>query len=436
MNKVFRKLFTVLAIGSATTFMVGCDDDEGIDVAAESAKNLAISQTTVEAKVTSDNGATGTTDADAWKGWTAAANLGYFGSTLGVIITKPLKVPTKDISTNISVNTTWKKDTVYILRERVSVLNGVTLTIEAGTVIKGDETKKNEKAATLMVAQGGKLNAIGTAEEPIVFTSTADTIEPYQVRFASPNLKVTDQGKWGGLVILGKAPISVSSANGTERIEGVGDDEDNGIYGGTDAADNSGTIQYVSIRHGGAEIAAGKEINGLTLGGVGSGTTIDHIEVLATSDDGVEFFGGTVNVTNILVVNQGDDGIDIDQSYSGTVDNFMVIMGIATSDEGLEIDGREGDLEGKFTLKNGMIKIDGSASAHSADFKSKATGTVQNVIFQGFATTSNQNKLKFRFDSESQTGAEKEDAAKNVANGDLVITETKFEGGVLVYSND
>ena len=131
-------------------------------------------------------------------------------------------------------------------------------------------------------------------------------------------------------------------------------EETNGLYGGSDPADNSGTINYVSIRHGGTSIGEDNEINGLTLGGVGTGTTITNVEVIGNQDDGIEFFGGTVNAYNLLVWGQGDDGLDIDQSYSGTISNAIVIAN-STSDHGLEIDGPEGSMEGSFKMENIIV---------------------------------------------------------------------------------
>ena len=158
------------------------------------------------------------------------------------------------------------------------------------------------------------------------------------------------QGLWGGLIVLGNAPISVSGG-ATAQIEGIPASDTNGLYGGSDASDNSGTYNYISVRHGGTSIGEGNEINGVTFGGVGTGTTVSNIEVVANVDDGIEFFGGTVNASNLLVWAQGDDGLDIDQSYSGTVSNSMVILG-ANSDHALEIDGPEGTMEDTYTLNN------------------------------------------------------------------------------------
>ena len=174
-------------------------------------------------------------------------------------------------------------------------------------------------------------------------TSIADNIELGQ--HSGSNLDETDAGLWGGLIILGKAPISADAA--TALIEGLPANEPYAVYGGSDPLDNSGIIEYVSVRHGGTLIGDGNEINGITFGGVGSSTTVNHIEVVANVDDGVEFFGGTVDASNIVVWAQGDDAYDIDQAYSGTIDNFVYIAG-ADSDHGLEVDGPEGSMGGRF----------------------------------------------------------------------------------------
>lgn len=285
------------------------------------------------------------------------------------------------VSSNISANTTWTADNIYELAGRITVLSGITLTIEPGTIIKG-QAGTGANATALLIARGATLNANGTAAKPIIFTSVADEISIANVNagnFASPNLDATTSGLWGGLIILGNAPISASSAS--VQIEGIPTTDQNGLYGGTNAADNSGTITYVSIRHGGANIGDGNEINALTLGGVGSGTTIHHIEVVGNQDDGVEFFGGSVNVSDIIVLNVGDDAIDTDQAWSGTLDNFIVICGGAT-DHALEIDGPEGTTLAGHTVRNGSIK--GASTSELGDFRSSARGAFSNLFFFGF----------------------------------------------------
>jgi hypothetical protein len=279
------------------------------------------------------------------------------------------------VSSNITTSTTWETGKVYILAGRIAVTSGATLTIQPGVIVKG-QAGTGANATALLIARGAKLNAIGTATQPIIFTSVADEIMPGQI--ASPNMPTTLNGLWGGLLILGNAPISAAATS--VQIEGIPASDANGLYGGTDAADNSGTIRYVSIRHGGANIGDGNEINGLTLGGVGSGTTIDHIEVISNQDDGVEFFGGTVNVTDVLVWNAGDDAIDTDQAWAGSLSNFIVISGDAT-DHSLEIDGPEGALLAGHTVSNGSIK--GNDATELGDFRSSARGAFSNLWFFG-----------------------------------------------------
>jgi len=231
-------------------------------------------------------GAFGTTD------WTAGWS--NFDPQNKVYAATDVTIPAGSITTN----TTWTKNHIYLLTGYVFVNDGVTLTIEPGTVIRGDKTSK----ATLIVSQGGKLVANGTVAEPIVFTSN----QPVGSRAA---------GDWGGVILLGKAPIN--PIGGTATIEGgVGL---SAVYGGTDANDNSGSLQYVRIEFPGVAYATDNEINGLTLGGVGSGTTIDNIEVIYSGDDSYEWFGGTVNCKHLIAIAGVDDDFDTDFGYSGMV---------------------------------------------------------------------------------------------------------------------
>ncbi len=258
---------------------------------------------------------------------------------------------------NISANTTWTKDNVYQLGGRIVVLDGAELTIEAGTIIKG-EAGTGANATALIIARGGKLKAEGTASAPIIFTSVADELTPDDIasgNFASPNLDPDINGLWGGLIVLGNARISASNDAGDVsqvQIEGIPTSDPNGLYGGDNDQDNSGVLKYISIRHGGTNIGSGNEINGLTLGGVGSGTIIENIEIVANQDDGIEWFGGAVSLKNAVVWNVGDDAIDTDQSWSGTLDNFVII---APSDHCFELDGPEGTHAAGHTIKNGYV---------------------------------------------------------------------------------
>lgn len=314
--------------------------------------------------------------------------------------------PTISVVNNITANTTWETGKIYILEGRIAVTDGVTLTIQPGVIVKGREGS-GSNATALLIARGGKIMAEGTAASPIIFTSVADQILPGEL--ASPNLDPTLNGLWGGLLILGKAPISAASE--AVQIEGIPASDLNGLYGGTNPADNSGSVKYISIRHGGANIGEGNEINGLTLGGVGTGTVIENIEVVANQDDGIEFFGGSVNVKNLLIWNAGDDGVDTDQSWGGTLDNFIVIAGTDT-DHNMEIDGPEGTYLAGHTVKNGSLKGNNN---ELSDFRAAARGAFENLYF-------------FNFPDPAVAG-----------EGDLSLadagSQANFAGGILTFSN-
>ena len=316
---------------------------------------------------------------------------------------------------NITSNTTWTSDRVWVLPTRIAVESGATLTIEAGTVIKGiPGTGAN--ASSLLIAQGAKIMANGTSSAPIIFTSTDDEIVSGEI--ASPNLNENLNAKWGGLIILGKAPISADAS--TAQIEGIPASDINGLYGGSDPADNSGKLEYVSVRHGGANIGEGNEINGITFGGVGTGTVVNYIEVVGNQDDGVEFFGGSVNASNVIVMNVGDDAIDGDQAYSGTITNFAILCGDET-DHAFEIDGAEGADVAEMTIKNGIVV--GSANAELGQLRDSAMIHMENIFFLNFNdTTGGRGDFGFK-DSGSET---------NFADGRTTFTNIEVAENSLI----
>lgn len=313
--------------------------------------------------------------------------------------------PIVPVTGAIIENTTWTSDNIYQLNQKVVVSAGVTLTINPGTIVKGSPGT-GSLASALIVARDGTINAQGTADQPIIFTSTSDNITCGQT--AGTNLDQDDRGLWGGLIVLGNAPCSFSGDILEAQIEGIPADDTFGLYGGSDPNDSSGSLRYISIRHGGALIGEGNEINGLTLGGVGAGTTIDNIEVVANVDDGIEFFGGTVDASNLLVWAQGDDALDIDQAYSGTIDNAVVVLG-DISDHALEIDGPEGTASGSFTLTNATI-IGNSVTSNGeyADYRSNAQGHTENIYAFGFKDS-------------SDVELDNDGVATNYNNGDLTF---------------
>ncbi|MDX2020765.1 MAG: hypothetical protein SF187_11030 [Deltaproteobacteria bacterium] len=229
--------------------------------------------------------------------------------------TRPNK-PTVTLQGDIATSDMLSCDKDYRLVGNVFVKAGATLTIEAGTTIRGDKETKG----TLIVQPGARLMAEGTRDLPIVFTSGVDVAN-------------RQAGDWGGVILLGKAPVNEAKASIEGLLEG-------GEYGGTDPADSSGTLKYVRIEYSGTKIGPNNEINGLTLGGVGAGTLLDYIQVRITTDDCFEFFGGTVNAKHLLCQGNGDDGFDWDLGYRGKL-QFLALQ--QDPDVVDETNGFEGD---------------------------------------------------------------------------------------------
>jgi hypothetical protein len=212
--------------------------------------------------------------------------------------------------TEVAKDLTLECKNDYVLRNQVFVRNGATLTIQPGTTIlgtRGDISEFN-KVSVLVVQPGGRINAVGTVDKPIVFTS----MKPVGQKKA---------GDWGGVVLLGNAVIN----QGARTIEGVGGVGTEITYGGNNDDDNSGTMKYVRIEYGGFKLGPNNEINGLTFGGVGRATTIDFVQVRMVLDDCFEFFGGTVNAMHLACQYGQDDGIDWDFGYRGKI-QFAVIQ--------------------------------------------------------------------------------------------------------------
>ena len=207
---------------------------------------------------------------------------------------------------------------IYKLTGKLQVNTGATLTIPAGTVIEG----VGGTSSYIAIAQGGKLNVNGTAAKPVVLTS---------------GLPTKTAGDWGGLVICGKAPINRVTGGASTAQSEVADLS----YGGTISNDNSGSIQYLRIEYAGAAFNAEKEFNGLSLFGVGSGTTISYVELYHGADDGVEFFGGTVNTSNLISIGNEDDQFDWTEGWSGTNTNWYGKLDFGKGNRGIEADNYE-----------------------------------------------------------------------------------------------
>jgi hypothetical protein len=206
-------------------------------------------------------------------------------------------------------------DKTYILAGKMWINNGGKIVIPAGTVIKGRKNATPATASALVVTKGGKIEANGSPTCPVIFTSESDSTG------GTPK-----PGDWGGVVVLGRSKINVPG--GSAQIEGI-TSAPAGVsftYGGTDTCDNSGFIRYTRIQYAGAVVATDNELNGLTLGGVGNLTELNHIEVYRGADDGFEFFGGTVGGKYLLSVSNNDDQFDFDLGYRGTLQYLVAIL--------------------------------------------------------------------------------------------------------------
>lgn len=241
----------------------------------------------------------------------------------------------------INGDRTLVADSVYYLDGYVFVESG-TLTIEPGTVIMGFETPSEVSEGnetSLIITRNARIEAEGTPDNPIIFTSELDE-EPLG---GSIILNQTNSKLWAGLIILGNAPAYAGGNTDAIQIEGIPDGEERAQYGGDVEDDDSGTLRYVSIRFSGAEIGPGDEIQGLTLGGVGSGTTLEYIDIFVSADDGIEIFGGTVNIRNISVAFSEDDSFDFDLGWAGNGQYLFALQGGNGADHGGEWDGASPD---------------------------------------------------------------------------------------------
>ena len=315
----------------------------------------------------------------------------FFGSCKKKSSSTP--TPTTDtvvvLSGDISANKTLTADKKYLLKGFVYVTEGATLTIEPGTIVKGDKATKG----TLIVTRGSKISAVGTASKPIVFTS-------------SLTAGARNQGDWGGVILLGKA--HVNPAGGEAKIEGGltatggGDEKKYIYYGGDNDADNSGSLKYVRIEFAGIAFSPDNEINGLTMGGVGSGTTISYVQVYRSGDDSYEWFGGTVNCDHLVATYGWDDDFDTDFGYSGRVQFGVSQRAKAVADvsgsNGFESDndgnGSTATPQTKAIFSNmtivGPILTGSSTSGINANFQNGAqirrnsSESIINSVFLGF----------------------------------------------------
>ncbi len=297
------------------------------------------------------------------------------------------------VSGDITSDRTLSWDTAWVLQGAVFVRNGATLTIDPGTVIYGEGVS----LGTLVVARGGKIHADGTNMNPIVMTS---------------ELPLGERGRanWGGLIINGRAPVNIGT--------GIGEG-DTGEYGGNDPNDNSGVLRYIRVEYAGIEFSPDNELNGIAFQGVGRGTIVDHVQVHFNKDDGVEFFGGTVNARYLLLTSNGDDNIDWVEGWTGNLQFAAVVQSGDDADQGIEADNKDADnslLPRSNPSVYNVTLVGGDASGNESDdgilLREGTAGKIYNSIVTGFGET----HVAIR---NSSTFAQ-------AASGDLVVNNNIF----------
>jgi hypothetical protein len=275
---------------------------------------MASAQSTFKMTETGYVGALGTTVANDWTtGWTnfdpknAVYGAPTDTTTLNGMLTAGAKAGVKDVTANLTLDDTK----VYLLKGVISVKSGATLTIPAGTVIRGlaDVNATPRNYATIIIERGAKIQVNGTLAKPVVFTS-------------AKAVGTRDRGDWGGIVVCGNAKNNqlVGTSSTGVQVEGflnVTADPTLAFYGGTNDDDNSGSITYTRIEFPGLAFEANREINGLTLGSVGRATVLNNIQISFSNDDSFEWFGGTVNSSKLIAWKGTDDDFDTDFGYSG-----------------------------------------------------------------------------------------------------------------------
>lgn len=291
-----------------------------------------------------------------------------------------------DVNTDITTSTTWTKDNVYNLTKQIYVRPGATLTIEAGTKVMSTPTV--DGSGSLAVTRGAKIYVRGTKDEPVIMTSTNDDLVTWREA----------ANEWGNLTIMGKALIAASHkgkdasrvvvtypdglggqiANtktptglNLRQMEGLNPIDSNDtstLYGGADDNDDSGSISYLSIRYGGRVVGLANELNGLSMGGIGRATDVDHVEIMNNVDDGIEVWGGTVNFKYISIWNIGDDSFDIDQGWRGKAQFGLIVQGYS-------LDASQGSGVG-----DNLFEHDG---AEASDAQPVTTGVIYNFTAIG-----------------------------------------------------
>lgn len=351
MSKVHGLVLLTSLLGAASLGVVACSDDGNL------------------------GGTSGQSSGNTTSGGTSGTSGGTSGTSGGTSGTSGGPVTVEEIQGAVAASRTLTADKKYLLKGLVQVKAGATLTIAKGTTIMGDNATK----AILMIEPGAKIMAEGTADEPIVFTSQA-------------NEGSRKPGDWGGLVILGNAPVNQPGGKGS--VEGILKTVGTGTeYGGSNPDDNSGVLKYVRIEYAGVILSPDNEVNGITFAGVGRGTTVDFVQVRQALDDCFEWFGGTVNAKHLVCQGNQDDGFDMDNGFQGKL-QFLVLQQDPVhvgEDNGFEVDN---DATGSAnqpltapTVYNASLfgkNADVDNMQYGMLIRKNARGSYNNILVSGF----------------------------------------------------
>jgi hypothetical protein len=335
-------------------------------------------------------------------GWTALYQNGHL---------KPKGASTVTVSGILRGEHHWSATNEYLLNGWVYVVDGAVLNIEAGTVIRGKEAATQPAYGALFICRGGKINALGSPANPIIFTTESDDIsDPFDIPLADEG--GGGRGLWGGVVLLGRGRINRPDAEASgsgqnpdgsfyQLYEGLGDASDpetgQGLhrFGGADNGDSSGALRFVSIRYSGKVMESNKELNGLSMAGVGRGTTLEFVEVYAGADDGFEWWGGAVDSRYLVSAFNSDECFDMDQGHEGRHQFWFGLQGI-TGDEGMELNGQPSggpnsnvpgaEPLGRHQIYNVTLVGEGGAGSGSDAMNTRSDyyGSIHNSIFTQF----------------------------------------------------
>ncbi len=332
----------------------------------------------------------------------------------------PVNVPGIDkpvvvVSGEVTGTETWVNTNYYVLRGAVFVRQAATLNIQAGTRIIGE----SGSVGTLIVLRGGRLNAIGTAAQPIVFTSD----QPIGRR---------NRGDWGGLILNGRAPVNL------EGGEGAGEG-DTGVYGGTDENDNSGTLRYVRVEFSGVEFSPDNELNGIAFQGIGRGTQVEYVQAHMSRDDAMEWFGGTVDVKHAVMSNAADDAFDWTFGWRGRAQFIAITQRGDDADNGIEADDNEFNNNAlprsnpqiyNITLCGDPDRNEGGESARAANLRRGTAFTIRNFLITGFKTVGFQIET-----SNTATTGQVDNGTSQMGAGVAWGMPTNMHASVTTYIN-